>query len=99
MATSDGDHYFVYILTNSARNLYVGTTGDLALKMQEHKNGLVPGISSRYKMTVLAYYEKVPDVWSAVERENEIKEWSRVRLEALVNSMNPEWKDLSEDWD
>ena len=98
MATSEGDHYYVYILTNSTRNLYVGTTGDMALKMQEHKNGLVPGFSQRYNMNVLAYYEKVADVWAAVERENEIKGWGRGRKEALVNLMNPEWRDLSEGW-
>ena len=98
MVTSDGDHYYVYVLTNQTRNLYVGVTGDLESKMQEHRDGLVPGFSDRYNLTVLAYYEQVPDVWSAIERENEIKGWGRGRKEALVSSVNPEWRDLSEDW-
>ena len=92
------DQYFVYILTNNIRNLYVGVTGDLVSKMEEHREGLVPGFSNRYNLTVLAYYEAVPDVWTAIERENEIKGYSRGRKEALVDSMNPEWRDLSEEW-
>ena len=93
------EQYYVYILTNSTRNLYVGATGDLKSKMHEHKKGLVPGYSDRYKLKVLAYYEVAADVWTAIERENEIKSWGRGKKEALVESMNPEWRDLSPDLD
>ena len=99
MPTSDEYTYYVYILTNSTRILFVGVTGDMEERMEEHKNGLVPGFSNRYNLTELAYYEPAPDVWSAVEREKEIKSWGRGRKEALVESMNPGWRDLSEEWD
>ena len=98
MPTSDEYTYYVYILTNSTRILYVGVTGDMEERMDEHKKDQVPGFPSRYNLTMLAYYETAQDVWSAVEREKEIKGWGRVRQEALVESMNPEWRDLSEEW-
>ncbi len=98
MPRSDEFTYYVYIITNSTRILYVGVTGDMEERMDEHKKDLVPGFPSRYKLTALAYYEAVPDVWSAIEREKEIKSWGRNKQEALVESMNPGWKDLSLDW-
>ena len=95
MPALEGDQYYVYILTNRSRNLYVGVSGDLERRMDKHRKKLVPGFASRYNLTTLAYYEEAADVWSAIEREKEVKGWRRNKQEALVESMNPEWRDLS----
>lgn len=66
-------HYYVYILTNRARTLCVGVTNDLKRRVFEHKRKLVPGLTMKYNLTWLAYYEETPDVRSAFEREKQIK--------------------------
>ena len=90
--------YYVYILTNSTRTLYVGVTNDLERRMYEHKSKLVPGFTSKYNVTWLAYYEQTSDVESAIAREKEIKGWGRGKKVALIESSNPRWKDLSLEW-
>ncbi len=90
--------YYVYILTNATRRLYVGVTNDLNRRMYEHKHLLVLGFTSRYGHSWLVYYESTEDVMAAIARENQIKGWLRNRKLALVASMNPDWKDLSADW-
>ena len=98
MRLSSEHQYFVYILTNGTRRLYVGVTGDLERRMYEHREKLVAGFASRYNLTWLAYYEFTSDVESAIAREKEIKGWRREKKLALVESMNPEWRDLSLEW-
>ena len=66
--------------------------------MYEHKNNLVPGFVSKYNVTWLAYYEQTSDVESAIAREKEIKGWRRSKKVALIESLNPQWKDLSLEW-
>ena len=90
--------YYVYVPTNRTRRLYAGVTNDLERRMYEHKDKLVPGFASKYNLTWLAYYEETSDVMSAIEREKEVKGWRRNRQEAMVESMNPEWRDLSLEW-
>ena len=90
--------YFVYILSNRSRTLYIGVTNDLERRVYEHKMKLVPGFTSHYNLTSLVYYESTSDVRAAIEREKEIKGWVRRKKTALIHSFNPEWKDLSEDW-
>ena len=90
--------YYVYILTNRTRTLYVGVTNDLERRMHEHKNKLVPGFTSKYNVTWLAHYEQTSDVESAIAREKEIKGWRRSKKVALIESSNPQWKDLSLEW-
>ena len=98
MAARPTRQYFVYILTNRTRRLYVGVTNDLERRMYEHKNKLKPGFTSKYNLSWLAYYEHTDDVMSAMEREKEIKGWRRSKKLALIESLNPEWKDLTLDW-
>jgi putative endonuclease len=62
------------------------------------KNKLVQGFTSRYNIQYLVYYESTSNIHSAIEREKQIKGWLRAKKIALINSMNPEWKDLSEEW-
>ena len=98
MRLSSEHQYLVYILTNGTRRLYVGVTGDLERRIYEHREKLVAGFASRYNLTWLAYYEVTSNVESAITREKEIKGWRREKKLALVESMNPEWRDLSLEW-
>jgi putative endonuclease len=90
--------YYVYIMTNHSRTLYTGVTNDLKRRVYEHKHKLVPGFTQKYNIALLAYYEATPDVRSAIEREKQIKGWLRAKKIALIESVNPEWRDLSADW-
>ncbi len=98
MPATQDRQYYVYILTNAIRTLYVGVTNDLERRMYEHKNKLVTGFTSKYNVTWLAYYEQTSDVESAIAREKEIKGWRRSKKVALIESSNPRWKDLSLEW-
>ncbi len=91
--------YFVYIMTNVSGTLYTGMTGNLERRVAEHKQKLVPGFTARYNITRLVWYEATPDVRSAIAREKQIKGWLRAKKVALIESINPQWSDLSEDWD
>ena len=90
--------YYVYIMTNRSGTLYAGVTSDLMRRVYEHKNGLIPGFTRKYRITRLLYYESTPDVQSAIARERQIKGWRRSKKIALVESMNPDWNDLSDEW-
>jgi|SRR5580704_18820222 putative endonuclease len=92
--------FYVYIMTNRLRShtLYAEVTGDLSRRVLEHKNKLVPGFTSRYNLTRLAYHEcfSYPD--AAIDREKEIKGWRRSKKIPLIESMNPYWDDLAGRW-
>ena len=90
--------YYVYIMTNKSRTLYTGVTNDLMRRVDEHKNKLLPGFTSRYNIQYLVYYESTPSIHVALAREKQIKGWLRAKKIALIDSMNPVWKDLSEVW-
>ncbi len=90
--------YYVYIMTNRSRTLYTGVTNDLMRRVYEHKHKLVPGFTSRYNIQFLVYYESGSDINAAIAREKQIKGWLRSKKIALIDSMNPEWRDLSEEW-
>ena len=92
--------YFVYILSNWDDSvLYIGVTGNLPRRLYEHKNGLVEGFTKKYNIHKLVYYEDTSDVYSAISREKQLKKWSRRKKNDLIAQMNPEWKDLSKDWE
>ena len=88
--------YYVYILTNAHKNvIYTGVTNDLIRRVYEHKNHFDKGsFTSRYNVEQLVYYEVTTDVESAITREKQIKGWNRKRKNALVETMNPTWRDL-----
>ena len=91
--------YFVYLLTNwNRRVLYTGVTNNLERRLAEHKNGLVEGFTKKYRVHQLVYYENTSDVRSAIAREKQIKGWTRAKKNALVETQNPSWRDLSEDF-
>ena len=89
--------YFVYIMASPSQTLYVGVTNDLRRRTSEHKDGVYPGFTSKYHVHELVYYEEFHEVRDAIEREKQIKGMRRNRKIWLVESMNPQWKDLSEE--
>ena len=93
---ADNPTYCVYILTNTHnRVLYTGVTRDLARRMYEHQHHLVPGFTARYNATKLVYFECGTDISAAIQREKQIKSGSRSRKISLIESVNPEWRDLT----
>ena len=92
------DRYYVYIMTNAKRTLYVGVTHDLQKRVWEHKEKVVDGFTSRYKIGWLIYYEATSDVIAALEREKQLKRWRREKKVALIESFNHEWADLAQGW-
>lgn len=92
--------FFVYIMTNRPRShvLYTGVTGNLAHRVFQHKQKLVPGFTSRYNLTRLVYHEEFVYPDAAIKREKEIKGWRRSKKIHLIEWMNPHWQDLAENW-
>jgi len=90
--------YFVYVLANWSRTLYVGVTRDLERRLFEHREGLVQGFTRKYRIHRLVYFEATTDVLAAISREKQLKSWRRCRKVALIESANPCWRDLSEEW-
>jgi len=93
-------HFYVYIMTNRPRShvLYTGVTGNLSRRVFEHKNKLLPGFTARYNLTRLVYYEMFYFAGAAIEREKQIKGWSRSKKIALITSLNSKWDDLAAGW-
>lgn len=90
--------FYVYILTNNhATVLYVGVTNNLERRLAEHRQGGSTSFTSRYRVHRLIYYEVTEDPRSAIAREKELKGWSRMKKAALIEGMNPHWRDLSVD--
>ncbi len=90
--------YYVYIIANLSRTLYVGVTNDLERRVYEHKQKLVPGFTRRYNLTLLVYCEAAHDIIAAIAREKQIKGWVRAKKVSLIESVNPKWLDLSTEW-
>ena len=90
--------FFVYMLASDTKVLYTGVTRDLLRRLYAHRHGLIPGFTSRYRVTHLVYYEETNSARSAFTRERQIKKWSRTKKVALVESTNAGWLDLGEDW-
>jgi putative endonuclease len=90
----------VYIMSNKTnRVLYTGVTSDLQVRVHEHRLKHSPGaFTARYKTTKLVYYELTDNIAAAIEREKQIKGGSRARKIALIEAVNPGWRDLAEDW-
>ena len=94
------NQYFVYMLTNlNDKVMYIGVTNNLERRLYEHKNELIDGFTKTYHVHKLVYFEETSDVNAALEREKQMKRWRREKKNALVETMNPTWRDLSEDWE
>jgi putative endonuclease len=93
-----GHRYFVYILTNRHHTaLYVGVTNDLVRRVHEHRTKTASTFTTRYNVDKLVFFEETGDVRVAIAREKQIKGGSRARKIALVNAVNPDWRDLFDD--
>ncbi len=90
--------YYVYIMANRSQTLYTGVTNNLQRRIYEHKPDLLPGYTSLYHITRLVYFEEMSDVYAAIAREKQIKGWLRAKKITVIESMNPDWRDLSEEW-
>jgi len=82
--------YFVYILTNVSRTLYIGMTSNLESRIDTHKRKLYPGFTRDFNVTMLVYFEQFSDPASAIAREKQLKNWSRAKKIALIQCANPE---------
>jgi putative endonuclease len=91
--------YWSYIMSNKSRRLYTGFTDDLAGRVIEHKQKMYPtGFTARYVFDMLVWYEESGRVVSAKMREKEIKGWRREKKLKLILAENPDWADLSLEW-
>ncbi|MCX5867579.1 MAG: GIY-YIG nuclease family protein [Proteobacteria bacterium] len=92
------ENYYIYIMTNKSRTLYIGVTNDLIRRVYEHKNHLIEGFTKKYQITKLVYYEETNDIQEAISREKQLKGWLRKKKIDLIESINPDWQDLSDGW-
>ncbi|MBP6218854.1 MAG: GIY-YIG nuclease family protein [Oligoflexales bacterium] len=89
---------YVYLLANISNTVvYTGFTTNLRRRLWEHKTGIFDGFTKKYNVTKLVYYETIGSIRDGIAREKMIKDGSRLKKEALIYSMNPDWKDLSND--
>ncbi len=90
--------YHVYILASPSAVLYTGVTNHLERRVSEHRQKLIPGFTKKYNVTRLVYFEAFGEARAAILREKQVKGWRREKRVALIEKMNPTWRDLSEDF-
>ena len=88
--------YYVYIITNRSKTLYTGITNDITRRIYEHKNKLLDGFTKKYNIDKLVYMELFTNPDDAIRREKQIKGWLRRKKVELIESVNPDWRDLSD---
>ncbi|MCF8262286.1 MAG: GIY-YIG nuclease family protein [Melioribacteraceae bacterium] len=86
--------YYVYIITNYSKTLYIGVTNNLERRIIEHKKGLIEGFSKKYNCKKLVYFEFTESIEDAIRREKQLKNWHRQWKINLIEKMNPNWDDL-----
>ena len=91
--------YFVYVLASETHELYVGVTGNLVKRVNQHRTGASPdGYPTRHRTTHLVYCESTQDILAAITREKQIKGWTRQKKLDLIATTNPDWKDFAAEW-
>ena len=91
--------YYVYILASKKNGtLYIGVTNDLQSRVLQHKQKTNEGFTSKYDITLLVYFEQFQYIDQAIKREKQLKKWNRDWKLKLIEEVNKEWKDLSDDW-
>ena len=91
--------FFVYFITNwTSEVLYIGVTSNLEKRIYEHKNKIYKGFTQKYNLDRLVYFEEFSEPELAIKREKQLKNWSRVKKNALVETINPDWSDLWKEW-
>jgi putative endonuclease len=93
------DHeYFVYIVCSRSGTLYIGMTNSIYGRALQHKRGEIEGFAAKYHCNRLVWYEGYDDVRKAIDREKQLKGWTRAKKIALIESKNPRWEDWAEKW-
>jgi putative endonuclease len=83
------------MVTNKSNHvLYIGVTDELAKRIYEHQEGMIPGFTQQYRTSKLIYYEVFPDPHSAIAREEQLKGWRPEKKANLIAKLNPHWNDL-----
>ncbi len=90
--------FYVYILSDRSRRLYIGMTNDIVLRVAQHREHRPGAYTARYNIDRLVYFERFQYVNNAIAREKELKDWNRAKKIALIEHENPTWEDLSEKW-
>ncbi|HUY19214.1 MAG TPA: GIY-YIG nuclease family protein [Candidatus Binataceae bacterium] len=90
--------YYVYIMSSPSRTLYTGVTKDIVRRVHEHQGGASGSFTGRYRIRHLVYLEETAGVREAIAREKQLKGWTRSKKIAVIESSNPAWRDLGEDW-
>ena len=91
--------YYVYIMSSINKNtIYIGVTNNIERRVFEHKNKLTKGFTEKYNCVNLVYYETHNQIVEAIYREKQLKKWNRAWKDELIESENPNWLDLSEEW-
>ncbi len=91
--------YYVYIMSNKSRRLYTGITSRIIERVREHKDKVNPGFTGRYNFDILVHYEEFSHPLTAIKREKQIKGWLREKKLKLILESNPDWADLSKEWE
>ena len=91
-------HFYVYIMASRSRNLYIGLTNSIFVRVAQHRESRPGTYTARYKIHRLVYYEEFAYINNAIARENELKDWNRAKKDALIEQSNPTWEDLAADW-
>jgi putative endonuclease len=92
-----GKSYFVYIMSNVAKMLYLGVTNDLKFRVFQHKTKQTQGYTKAYNLFKLVYFEICGDIRAAILREKQIKGWLRAKKTELIEWKNPDWNDLAQE--
>src|SRR5664279_2913064 len=90
--------YYVYVLASASRTLYTGVTNNLERRVYQHRTKLHEGFTAHYNVNRLVYFEVFNDVRAAIDREKQIKGWTRAKKVALIESVNRDWKNLTDQW-
>ena len=90
--------YWVYIMSSRWRVIYVGVTNNLTRRVWQHKNAHRATFTGRYRVNRLVWYEEGGDIREMIAREKQLKAWSHRNKIALIASINPKWRALSDDW-
>ena len=98
MATRREHRYTVYILGSISGTLYIGVTSNLQFRLSQHKEHAFRGFTATYEVDRLLYFETYGEILAAIRREKQLKGWRREKKIALIETTNPQWKDLSRGW-
>ena len=96
---SEERRYFAYLVANASKRIYSGMTDSIRRRVCEHELKLTPSFAAKCNITRLVYFESFEDARNAIEREKQIKAWTRAKRIAVIESTNPKWNDLSREWD